>query len=421
MIRKKWWKALALSGSAATLSFLPIAISSCFEKKPEPTPEEATITLPLKEVTTIEHATQMTIFCSDTTVLELRVGIKNTKPDCLSLVSDTIQMINGAGTIEYIIADSITNPTQILFDLDVAILNPVGRTEVTTFDKCSIIYANQIPDDDKIVCSSFSIDYSNTHVESFNFTFYQEPKSDIKVTFKTEEPEGTLWIDSESYQVQKDPKPEVNLWYLTIPVHLNIRQYKSRAFAFDLELQFINSRGIKQTTKYTNLIVNFIEIDSEEVPLDYYEINSAGKILGIYDSISEQQMSGYTVMRFPEEAESIDGSAFDRVSHFGNIKKIIMPKGIKTIGVDAFSGCTNLFEMDLTDYGDRGPTWFTYGCPRMFVTENMKLKYGYLWTGGIIDKESWDVYPTSMGLPTGWNVFCANQVTPRELYDIDEA
>lgn len=316
-----------------------------------------------------------------------------------------------------------TNSMQFNFKIKFIFKNEQKKQEIVETKELNFLYSYfPDPDSDRIVPKERRVTTENIHSVQFDFIFYvssQVSSANLEIVRQT----SNLLTLNDSYCdvhfVQRTGQ-----WIANVIVNIDESVQDTSFINFDLQFTFTNTFGKTQITVLKGLSIAFVSNLEVEMPSDYFKIEkSQGNkytLVGLNDWVDPNKANLFSVIRIPDIVNVIGDRAFSDSMAFKHIRKIIFNDKLLMIGYKAFSGCTNVSELDLTVYLS-SPVWIknSYACFDDFVIES-----GYIW----FNNKFYQKYDEIREICSDLNQFCAlsNEwegftnldVIPDDFYDI---
>lgn len=382
--------------------------------------EKTKFKLSTKSVIAEDYRCSIDLLFSNSNVKTVHLSIVNCSSDKIKLLQSDFSQKNGVAHIVFAIDYSVQESCCFDFDLDMSYKDPAGARQVEHFTGIQVLKVMPTPSDtDRVECETLNVTVTNEHIANFRFAFFKAPQSKVSVQLLDDQSEQ-LYLTENEFEAQKHPDPAYNVWYVTVPVHLQMYNYLWSFYPFKLSLTFTNSYHKQQTNEFMNTY-HLIWDRTETVPEDYYEIDANGVLSGIKPTVSPLLAGHFRTLDIPDNVTEITQNAFTDDNWLKNIRKIVIPNSVKKIGEHAFNGCDNLFELDLSSYEGEIPTWLKNNI-QIVDTENLSLPIGYFWYGGMEDDDhNLAGWLKGKGFTDDWVSSCSAKCTPADFFSYEDS
>lgn len=347
---------------------------------------------------------------------DVYVRIDDAPDGVIYLKQNIFNVSNKTLNITIYLTDEVTEDSYINFNLSFFIEKSTKKQSVKLYD--FTYYYHQIEDEDDLISIENKTSHSvNKHKFIYTLYFVKEPQTNAVKVDLLDEPSQSLSLPFDTFHISKmsEIKAEIEL-------DLDLGVYLNQAFSFNLRFNFVNSKGKEQSTKLYGFVALYERQKQDIIPDEYFDTerisgtNDELILHGIKKEVNLFDLVTYKIIKIPENVVAIDPEAFGEQSIYENITEIFIPKSVKSIGENAFSGCLSLCELDLNDYGSIVPQWVNDDT-KIFGGDQLLFDVGYVW----VDALETSILPQLLakGLRELWNEYKSINVTQRDFYNID--
>lgn len=353
-------------------------------------------------------------FSAPITNHEVAAHIVNNTSSSISLKNNLMQVHNNQINATFLIDETVDTDFSANFDICFNYINSEGKFDTCTLYDLNIYYLTSQPEfeKDRIVFDDKHLVANNHHSVSFEMKFFEKPKSDLYVEILNDFSKE-ISLPKSMLQVEEDGAG----WSLSIPIDIDMAVATQRDFGFDLRITFTNSFGKTQTNTYNNCTIKFIRQVNEYLPDEYYDYEAIGDnvVLHGLKYLNPLEAGKYRFMTIPDIVTHIDPYAFSSSTWFSNIRQVTLPASAQNIGQFAFSGLSQLVEIDASAYTET-PLWVATS--DVLKRPNQTVNAGYVWVQNDDIANDMTNAASFLGLTELWRVYNQDLVTKKDYFDI---
>lgn len=372
---------------------------------------------------TKNHSTQFIGKTENLEASEVEVSMVNPSSPLVVFDDGFVDVVDDKFTLDFNIDEGVEDNTDFSFDLVIRYTDISGKEKQERFNDFHIFYIAGIDyKEDRVLIEKRMVERVNSHVFNFQVNFTKIPTSDVEISLEDEKT-GLLNLTTNIFHPEGELPPS-----FIVPIELNIGIFETQAIPFNLKLSFTNSYGLDQTIIFTSCVASYRDGHPEEIPEEYYDVvheqtNEGEKytIKGIKPGVNPLEVNRYVKMVIPNYVTDIDSEAFTNESWFSSVGKIIIPRSVKNIGLNAFSGLKNITEVDVSSCQDYIPDWMTKcSTEQIKIFNSEKFDDGYIWSNKIADTDEYTQMFINMGLKSKWKAFNTSTIMPHKFFQLSD-